>query len=320
MVQTCAEKLDALESLLRPLAPVALGFSGGVDSTFLAAVCARTIPDATLLVHLDSPFVGTPERTAHDALAPSFGLPARTIPFNPFEEDAVTVNGPDRCYLCKHAGFTRIIKAARTWAAERDIAPDAICVLDGSNADDAASTDRPGMRALAELGVRSPLAEVGLTKAEERALLRAWGISIWNMPAGACLATRVATGEPLTAEKIACARACEDYLQRLGCTQVRARIEGGELHIEASPEDLALITADDIAAKAERATPEADAHRTEKHRNNMNTDDKPAEASRLSGNIYAQLSALAQEAGIPYTSPIAHLYRRGSMNRQPRYT
>ena len=188
-------------------------------------------------------------------------------------------------------------------------------MLDGSNADDAAATDRPGMRALAELGVRSPLAEAGFTKAEERALLRTWGISIWNMPAGACLATRVATGEPITTEKLCCIRAAEDFLHELGCTQVRARIEGDELRIEASPEDLARITAGGVTIEPEGTAVETEASHGEKHRDGMNADDGPAEAARISGNIYAQLSALAHEAGIPRVSPIAHPYRRGNMNR-----
>ncbi len=308
------EKLAALEGLLRALAPVAIGFSGGVDSTFLAAVASRAIPDQTALFHLAGPFVSTPERTAFAELSGTLGLPVRTIEVDQLTDPAIAANAPDRCYRCKRAGFARIIEEARAWAAECGLAPEAVCVLDGSNADDAAATDRPGMRALAELGVRSPLAEAGFTKAEERALLRTWGIPIWNMPAGACLATRVATGESITTEKLGCIRAAEDFLHELGCTQVRARIEGDELRIEASPEDLARITTAGITIEAERTTVKTEACHGEKHRDGMNTDDEPAKAPRLSGNICARLSALAHEAGIPYVSPIAHLYRRGSMN------
>ncbi len=279
-----ARKLAALEALLRDLAPVALGFSGGVDSTFLAAVCARAIPQKALLVHLDSPFVGTPERASYDELARSFGLPAVSLAFDPFADEDIVVNGPDRCYLCKRAGFTRITEAARTWAAEQGFDPNVVCVLDGSNANDAAATDRPGMRALRELGARSPLMETGWTKAEEREMLRTWGYSVWSLPAGACLATRVVTGVHLTPQKVAAARACEDYLHTLGCTQVRARIAGGELHIEGSPEDLARICT-------------------------------PTSELQLSSNILTQLNALAKANGIARVSPTACLYRRGSMNR-----
>ena len=115
-------------------------------------------------------------------------------------------------------------------------------VIDGSNASDRGDY-RPGMRAAEELGVRSPLMEVGFTKDEERELLRAWGYPVWNLPAGACLATRVPTGEELTREKVDLIRACEDYLHDLDLAQVRARLIGGCMHIEAAPADVAKIAA-----------------------------------------------------------------------------
>lgn len=339
MVQPLDEKLARLEALLRTLAPVVLGFSGGVDSTFLAAVCARAIPEDTLLVHLDSPFVSTPERSSCAAfaegtdstgcttvrLAPQLPvLAAITLAFDPSTAPGVVANGPDRCYRCKQAGFTRVIAAARELEYTRGLPTGTACVLDGSNADDAAATDRPGMRALAELGVRSPLAEAGFTKAEERALLQAWSIPVWNLPAGACLATRVATGEPITAEKLACVRACEDYLHELGCTQVRARIEGGVLRIEASSDDLARITRSSTADEA------ASAPANTKRDSAASTQEIPigttaqipatgigdaAAQFRLTENIYSQLRTLAQENGITSVFPHARPYRRGSMNR-----
>lgn len=104
------------------------------------------------------------------------------------------------------------------------------------------------MRAAQELGVRSPLMEVGFTKDEERELLRAWGYPVWNLPAGACLATRVPTGEELTREKVDVIRTCEDYLHDLGLDQVRARLVGGCMHIEAAPADVAKIAALDSTA------------------------------------------------------------------------
>lgn len=228
-------KLARLEGLLQSWRSVAVGFSGGVDSMFLAAVCARAIPNSTLLVRLDTPFASTPERESSRELAvlpnaPFESLPVVTIPFDALEDERVACNDADRCYWCKRAGFSRIIEVARARGIE--------VVADGSNADDA-HDDRPGMRALHELGVRSPLMETGWHKAEERALLRAWGFARWDMPAGACLATRVRRGEPITAAKLDAVRSCEDYLHELGFRQVRARLGAGRVRLEFGAAELA---------------------------------------------------------------------------------
>lgn len=221
--------LQELVCLLKGMGQVGIGYSGGVDSTFLAAVCARHLPASAELFHLDTPLVGTPERASFRASAKSFGLPVTILEENPLADPGVAANGPERCYHCKLMGFRRIVEAARAHGCNT--------VVDGSNADDAGDY-RPGTRALRELGVRSPLMETGWTKQEERQLLRAWGHEVWNMPAGACLATRIPTGELLDAEKIGRVRACEDALHAWGAGQVRARLMNGTLRIEASPADL----------------------------------------------------------------------------------
>lgn len=227
------DKLERLETLQRSYGSIALGFSGGVDSTFLAAVCARCMPEHTLLVHLDTPFIGTPERKAFKEGVRKLGLPLATIVLDPLENPAVAANPSDRCYHCKLTGFGRIINVAR----ERGFTT----VIDGSNADDA-DDYRPGMQAIRELNVQSPLMETGWHKDEEREVLRAWGMPVWNLPAGACLATRIPCGEALTGQKLQTVRLCEDYLHGLGLKQVRVRLEGRRAHVAAAQDDLMRLT------------------------------------------------------------------------------
>ena len=272
------------------LHPWRSGFPAGVDSTFLAAVCARAIPDQTLLVHLDSPFVGTPERASFQGLGDTLGLPVLAIPFDPFIQEDVRANGPERCYHCKRAGFSRIAPS-RTGARHRLRSRREQCRRCGRN-----RPPRHAGRCVSSACAPRLWRPLGQRPRNGRCC--ATGASpVWNLPAGACLATRVATGEPLTPAKLDAARACEDYLHELGCTQVRARIAEGGLRIEGSPQDLALI-----AVARGTAADGASAHEGQ---------------PQLRGDVLAQLRALAREHGIASASPHARPYRRGSMNARP---
>lgn len=244
-------RLQSLEDLLESLGRVAVGFSGGVDSAFLATVCERCIPERTLLVHLDNPLMGTPERASFDLLRDRLNLPLEVLRFDPLRDCAIAANGRDRCYRCKLSGFSLIAEAARRWGAT--------CVVDGSNADDEGDF-RPGIQALRELGVRSPLMETGWRKSEERELLRTWGFDMHDLPAGACLATRIVCGEPLAPPALDLIRSCEDLLHERGFQLVRARLAGGNLQIECAAEDLSKLEAmgaSVIADLEKLATPQA---------------------------------------------------------------
>ena len=222
-----------LSDFFRENPRAALAFSGGTDSAYLlyeALQCGAEVRP----YYVKTPF--QPRFELDDALrlTKELGTELTVIEYDILNDGLVAANPADRCYHCKRAGFTAIVNHAKSLGFPT--------VIDGSNASDRGDY-RPGMRAAQELGVRSPLMEVGFTKDEERELLRAWGYPVWNLPAGACLATRVPTGEELTREKVDVIRACEDYLHDLDLAQVRARLIGGCMHIEAAPADVAKIAA-----------------------------------------------------------------------------
>lgn len=279
-------KMQGLIELLRSFGSVAIGFSGGVDSTFLAAVSIRALPPTDVhLIHLDTPFVGTPERESFERERERFeraGAHVVALETDPLADPVVAANPADRCYHCKRLGFQRIVDAACELGVR--------VVLEGSNADDTGDY-RPGTRAVRELDVRSPLMETGWCKDEERALLRAWGFEVWDLPAGACLATRIPCGEALTAEKLHTVRMCEDYLRSLGLRQVRVRIDGGMARVSVG-------AGENVGAIVE-ANGHASAH--------PHADSKPG---RLSPAAIQELQA----RGCAAVDPVVHPYHHGEGN------
>ena len=205
-----------LEQFFRSHPRAALAFSGGTDSAYLLSAARAAGAD------LRAYFVKTAFQPAFELadarrLAAELEVPLTVLEADILADPVVAANPPDRCYHCKKALFTRLCRQAAA-----DGYP---LVVDGTNASDDAG-DRPGMRALRELGVRSPLRECGVTKAEVRRLSREAGLFTWDKPAYACLATRVPAGEAITAEKLARVEGAEGALAGLGFRDFRVRLLG----------------------------------------------------------------------------------------------
>ncbi len=215
-----------LQEFFRIHPKTAVAFSGGVDSAYLLYAAARWGRE-TIAYYVNSPFQPAFELGGARALAKALSVPLRVLPVDILACPQVAENPKDRCYHCKKEIFQII--AAR---AAGDGFP---VVLDGSNASDDPA-DRPGMAALEELGILSPLRLCGLTKGEIRRLSREAGLFTWDKPAYACLATRIPAGEPITQEKLAKVERAEDYLRELGFSDLRVRSlgEGAKLQLPAA--------------------------------------------------------------------------------------
>ncbi|MGN0978224.1 MAG: ATP-dependent sacrificial sulfur transferase LarE [Faecousia sp.] len=212
---------------------VAVAFSGGVDSAYLLYAAVKYGADVKAY-YVKTAFQPRFELEDAKALAEELGAEMQILTMDVLCSEAVTANPPDRCYHCKKIIFTAIQEAAK--------ADGFALLLDGTNASDDAS-DRPGMRALRELSVRSPLRECGLTKEEIRRLSREAGLFTWEKPAYACLATRIPTGERITAEKLAKTEASESWLMALGLWDFRVRMQGDNAKLQVRSADLPIVLA-----------------------------------------------------------------------------
>ncbi len=221
-----ADKLDRLETLLAPLRKVVLAFSGGVDSTFLLAVLSKDPERNVIAITALSPTHPQQEQEAARGLARLFSAEHREITGDEIHLEGFRTNPPDRCYHCKKHLFSKIEEIRRQEGYE--------VVLDGSNVDDL-SDFRPGLRALEELGVRSPLQEAGLGKSEIRALSQEMGLRTWNKPSLACLASRIPYGTEITEEALTRIDRCEAFLLERVQGSVRVRYHGNLARIEVSP-------------------------------------------------------------------------------------
>jgi uncharacterized protein len=229
-------RFGRLLDIVNSLESCVLALSGGIDSSFLLAVASPLLGARCLALTADSAAVPAWDR-ADAAVAASdagrHGAAWRTIPTKELDDPRYAQNPRSRCYFCKLEVYGAAVSIAR--------AEGYAWVVDGTNATDTERTDRPGMTAAAELGVRSPLAEAGITKEQLRALARALGIEGWDRPASACLASRIPFGETITAERLRRVESAELALRGLGFGQVRVRDFGSHARVEVEGGDLAEL-------------------------------------------------------------------------------
>jgi uncharacterized protein len=236
------ERFERLLEIVEGLGSCVVALSGGIDSSFLLAVASPLLGARCLALTADSAAVPAWDR-ADAAVAAGeasrHGARWRTIPTKELDDPRYANNPRSRCYFCK----LEVYGAASAIAKAEGYA----CVVDGTNASDTQRLDRPGMTAASELGVRSPLAEAGITKEQLRLLARSIGVADWDRPASACLASRIPFGELITAERLRRVETAELGLRALGFHQVRVRDFGSHARVEveeADIADLALRSAD----------------------------------------------------------------------------
>ena len=237
-------KYEVLKEDLAALGSVAVAFSGGVDSTLLLHAAHEALGESALAVTVSSRAFPKRELEEAKAFCEAEGIRQLVLAFDELEVEGFAQNPPNRCYLCKRELFGKIGQVAQ--------AEGLAAVAEGSNLDDEGDY-RPGMQAVAELGIKSPLRHAALTKEEIRALSRRFGLPTWNKQSFACLASRFPYGDLITGEKLRMVDAAEQLLLDKGFHQVRVRIHGDLARIEVPSGEFSRFTDGDLRAEVHAA-------------------------------------------------------------------
>ena len=226
------QKCRALEALLPACEPLAVAYSGGVDSTFLTWIVGNRFHRRVVAILAVTPFLGSSEHDAAVRTAEELGFALEEITLDPSENPAIRENSRMRCYHCKKEIMSAVKRRARELHSQ--------VVMDGTHAEDG-SAYRPGRKALAELEIVSPLAAAGFSKSDIRELSRLAGLSTWDKPSQSCLATRLPYGMPITHEQLSRIDRAEMALRVMGFGQVRVRVHGELARIELQPDAFSIL-------------------------------------------------------------------------------